>query len=99
MNQLNLKIFNLVSKIPKGKVMTYGQIAKKLGIKSPRLVGRVLHQNIDPKNIPCHRVVFADGSLSYSYAFGGIKEQRENLEKEEVTFIKQKVNLEKDLLK
>ncbi len=84
------RVYNIVSKIPKGKVTTYGAIAKKLKI-SPRLVGRILHVNKDPKNIPCHRVVFADGSLSKSYAFGGMKFQRKRLEKERVKFIKNKV--------
>ncbi len=86
------EVYKIVSKIPKGKVMTYGQIAKKLKI-SPRLVGSILHANKDPKNIPCHRVVFADGSLSKSYAFGGIAKQKEKLMKEEVKFIKGKVVL------
>lgn len=87
------KIYSLVSQIPKGRVMTYGQIAKELKIKSPRIVGRVLHQNLDSKKVPCHRIVFADGSLSKSYAFGGMNKQKETLENEGVQFIKNKVNL------
>lgn len=87
-----IKIFQVVSAIPKGKVMTYGQIAKKLSLKSARIVGKVLHENKDPKNIPCHRVVFADGSLSKNYAFGGIKKQKEKLQMEGVIFEKNKVN-------
>lgn len=73
--------------------MTYGQIAKILKINSARLVGQILHQNKKPKKIPCHRVVFGDGALSKSYAFGGIKKQTEKLKKENVTFIENKVNL------
>lgn len=79
-------IYHLVSLIPKGKVLTYGQIAKFLEIKFSRLVGQVLHQNKDPKNIPCHRVVFGDGGLALSYSFGGIKKQEKQLEKEGVKF-------------
>lgn len=79
----------IVSKIPKGKVMTYGQIAKKLKI-SPRLVGRVLHENKDPENIPCYRVIFSDGSLSKNYAFGGMKKQKKKLIKEGVKFLNNK---------
>lgn len=43
------KIYNFVSKIPKGKVATYGQVAKECGVKSPRQVGFWLHKNVDPK--------------------------------------------------
>jgi methylated-DNA-protein-cysteine methyltransferase-like protein len=92
-------VFKFVAKIPKGKVMTYGQISKKLEINSPRAVGQILHKNVDPKNIPCHRVVFVNGRLSKSYAFGGEKIQKEKLEKEGIKFIGGKVDLKKHLLK
>ena len=72
------KIYNEVKKIKSGETKTYGQIAKRAKT-TPRVVGFSLHRNPDPKNIPCHRVVFKDGSLSSSYAFGGIKEQRRKL--------------------
>jgi len=72
------RIYQEVKKIPKGKVATYGEIAKKAGT-TPRVVGFALHRNIDPKNIPCHRVVFKDGSLSNGYAFGGINVQKKKL--------------------
>ncbi len=91
------KVYKQVSKIPAGKVMTYGQIAKILGLKSPRIVGRVLHQNTDPENIPCHRVVFADGSLSHAYAFGGEQAQKARLQEEGVVFNKDKVAIVTDL--
>lgn len=79
-------VFHLVSLIPKGKVLTYGQIAKILGLKSPRIVGFFLHKNKNPKKIPCHRVVFNDGRLSKKYAFGGLKQQYLKLKKEKVRF-------------
>lgn len=79
-------VYKLVSLIPKGKVTTYGEIAKSLNIKSSRLVGRILHQNQDQKNIPCHRVVFSDGSLAKTYAFGGEKEQKKKLAGEGIAF-------------
>lgn len=102
----NMLVYHLLSLIPKGKVLTYGQINQFLGIGSSRLVGHILHQNKDPK-IPCYKVVFADGSLSKNYAFGGIKKQKEFLEKDGVMFknnqlcngrfIDGKVDLEKSL--
>lgn len=87
------KVYMIVSSIPKGRVMTYGQVAKQTGIRSARAVGQILHRNTDSLHIPCHRVVFADGSLSKHYVFGGEKEQKRKLEEEGVDFIGDKVNL------
>ncbi len=92
-------VYRLVAQIPLGKVMIYGQIAKALKIRSPRLVGRLLHQNQDPKIIPCHRVVFSDGRLSANYAFGGEEKQKEKLIKEGVSFVDKKVDLNRHLFK
>src|SRR3990167_2105767 len=64
---LQTNIYRIVSRIPKGKVLTYGLVAKLVGIKNPRLVGSVLHKNINPKKIPCHRVVNARGKVASSY--------------------------------
>lgn len=87
MGKIFERIYNEVKKIPKGKVATYGEIARKVGI-TPRVVGFALHGNPDPRNIPCHRVVFKDGSLSPGYVFGGSGRQKELLEKEGVGFDK-----------
>ena len=65
-------------KIPKGQTSSYGEIARKAGT-TPRVVGFALHKNPDPKNIPCHRVIFKDGRLSPGYVFGGEGKQREKL--------------------
>lgn len=92
------KILDLVSRIPEGKVTTYGRIAITLDIKSPRSVGKVLHHNPDPKRYPCHRVVFKDGSLSKHFAFGGKKAQMALLKKEGVAFIADKTDLDTNLM-
>lgn len=47
--------------------------------KASRMVGKVLHENPDPSQIKCHRIVFKDGSLSENFAFGGIKRHAELL--------------------
>ena len=62
------RVYRVVRKIPKGKVTTYGEIAKALGTKDSRKVGFALHANKDPK-IPCHRVVNKDGRLAPGFAF------------------------------
>lgn len=91
------KIYNIVSLIPKGKVMTYKQVAQKLNIPNPRVVGFALRKNKDPKHIPCHRVVGASGNLT-GYVFGGIKTKYEILKKEGVIFVDNKhVDLQKSI--
>jgi len=91
------EIYKVVREIPNGKVTTYGRLAKFLKIRSPRYVGKILHNNPNCNLTPCHRVVFADGKLSHSYAFGGIKKQKEKLKKEGVFFKKNNVDLTKSL--
>ena len=57
------EVYKVVKKIPKGKVLTYKQVAEKIGRpKSYRAVGNILNKNFD-SNIPCHRVIRSDGKL------------------------------------
>ena len=93
MNDDYKRIYKLVKTVPSGKVTTYGQISDKLKLNNPRLVGRALHNNPDPKSIPCHRVVNLKGGLAENFAFGGAITQKELLEKEGVSFKKDNVNL------
>ena len=86
-------VYQIVSSIPTGKVMTYGQIAKLAGIKNPRYIGYLLHNNPDPEAIPCHRVVNSVGKLSDAFAFGGYWEQAKRLETEGVEVQGNKINL------
>lgn len=79
------KVYELVKKIPAGRVTTYGTIGRKLGI-SPRVVGYALHLNPDGKQTPCYRVVNREGRVAPVYAFGGKDEQRKRLEAEGVEF-------------
>ncbi len=80
------RVYEVVLRIPRGKVATYGDIARACGApRASRQVGWALHVNPRPGEIPCHRVVFADGSLSDGFAFGGKDIQRGLLEAEGVT--------------
>ena len=66
------RIYDVVKKIPKGKVATYGQVALYAGNpRWARVVGYVLHVNPDPDIIPCYRVVNREGIVSKAFAFGG----------------------------
>lgn len=79
------KIYEVVAKIPKGKVATYGQVALLAGNpRWSRVVGYALHSNPDPERIPCHRVVDRFGSVSKAFAFGGENRQIYLLEDEGV---------------
>lgn len=71
--------------IPKGEVMTYKQVAE-IAETTPNVVGFALHANKDPQKIPCHRVIKSNGTLAKGYAFGGLKKQKQILEKEGVVF-------------
>ena len=77
----------VVQTVPKGKVASYGQIARLVG--NPRLsraVGYALHVNPDPEHIPCYRIVDRFGNLAPSFAFGGENVQRDLLRAEGVGF-------------
>jgi O-6-methylguanine DNA methyltransferase len=72
------KVRDIVRKIPKGKSMTYKEVATKAGNPmAARGVGAIMRSNYN-RDIPCHRVVRSDGSLG-SYNRGGEKRKREIL--------------------
>ena len=78
-------VYELLLKIPTGKLSTYGDLAKALGKPSAsRAIGRILAKNPNPIVVPCHRVVMSDGKLG-GYAYG-ITRKRELLEKEGISF-------------
>lgn len=89
------QVYQLVRKVPAGKVTTYGDVAKQIengelrienyrGI-TPRMVGWALHANKD-SNTPCHRVVTKQGRVALNFAFDGWREQKRRLESEGVGF-------------
>ncbi len=81
------RVYEVVKQIPKGKVLSYGSVARAVGApRSSRHVGWALHCNPQPGIIPCHRVVFKDGSLSGGFAFGGRDVQKAMLLSEGVGF-------------
>ncbi|HEY0220685.1 MAG TPA: MGMT family protein [Candidatus Paceibacterota bacterium] len=75
------KVKEVVRKIPKGKTLTYKEVAKKAGnLKASRVVGNIMKNNYDPK-IPCHRVIRSDGKMG-GYNRGGERKKLELLQKE-----------------
>lgn len=80
------RAYRIVKQIPKGKVVTYGQIAAKLGKpKAARAVGNALHVN-PYKSVPCHRVVNREGRVAPNFGNRGWREQRRKLRLEGVIF-------------
>lgn len=80
-------VYAIVRQIPLGRVASYGQVARLAGApRKARFVGYALHVNPEPGIIPCHRVVFKDGSLAPGFAFGGPNEQKRLLEAEGIGF-------------
>ena len=80
-------VYEIVKQIPRGKVLSYGQIARAAGFpRKAREVGWALHVNPDPEHIPCHRVVNREGRVSPAFVFGGENMQVALLKSEGVEF-------------
>ena len=97
------KVWKLMERIPKGRVTTYGQIARQLNTKACRAVGNACRKNPYAPRVPCHRVVRSDGTIG---GFGGktsgktVKEKARLLGKEDVEVRNGKiVNFKKILFK
>lgn len=90
------KVYLYLLTVPRGKVVTYGQIADYLGNrKLARAVGNILHNNPSEESYPCYKVVNSKGQLSVSFAFGGIEKQKEKLEAEGIEVVNYRVDLAK----
>ncbi len=87
-------VYEFVKTVPCGRVVGYGDVARAIGKpRASRQVGWALHSNPYYGVVPCHRVVFKDGSLAPGFAFGGSGVQRAMLEAEGVKFIGDKVDM------
>ena len=76
------RVYKIAAKIPKGRVSTYGEIAKALKGKAYRAVGSAMNKNPYWPKVPCHRVVNSDGSIG-GFA-SGVKKKIALLKKEGV---------------
>ena len=90
-------VYEFVKTVPKGRVVCYGDVARAIGApRASRQVGWALHSNPYQGIVPCHRVVFKDGSLTRGFAFGGREVQKAILLSEGVGFKEDyKVDIEK----
>ncbi len=81
MTSFQQKVYEAVKQIPKGKVITYKELAKKIGHpRAYRAVGNALNKNPNLRTIPCHRVIKSNGRIGgYRY---GAKRKASLLKKE-----------------
>lgn len=94
------KVYDYLLTIPKGKVVTYKEIAEYLGNpKLCRVVGNILHHNPDENKYPCYKVVSSKGMLSSNFAFGKVEGQKMKLQQEGIEVINNSVDLKKYSLK
>lgn len=70
------RVYLALLDIPRGETITYGELARRIGCRSAQAVGQALKRNPFAPEVPCHRVVAADGSL------GGYNGKREGAELE-----------------
>ena len=76
-----VRVLGVVSKIPKGKILTYKDVAERaLSPRAARAVGSIMAENFNP-DVPCHRVIKSDGTLG-NYNRGGAPQKKKILEKE-----------------
>ena len=88
------RVYRVARSIPRGKVATYGQLARLAGNpKAARAVGMYMKTNPDAPAIPCHRVVASSGALTGYSAKGGIPAKKKMLLKEGVVFRGDRVDL------
>jgi len=93
------QVYSIVSKIPQGKVATYGQIALILGKpRGARAVGWAMRCAPQQLGLACHRVVNSKGTLSPFYVFGDSQIQKQLLSDEGITFTQDgRINMKKHL--
>ncbi|RMD65653.1 MGMT family protein [Candidatus Pacearchaeota archaeon] len=93
----NERCYELVRKVPKGKVTTYAEVARALGTRAYRAVGNAMAKSPGMPQVPCHRVVRSDGKTG-GFALG-TKKKIQMLAKEGVKVRNGKINLEKYFFK
>jgi len=93
MKSFNERCYEILRRVPKGKVTTYKDLAKAMNTKAYRAVGNAMNKNPYAPEVPCHRVIQSDGSLG-GFA-SGTKKKIQMLKAEGVEIINGKINLDK----
>ncbi|MBI2452133.1 MGMT family protein [Candidatus Pacearchaeota archaeon] len=93
----NEKCYEILGRVPKGKVTTYKEIGEALGTRAYRAVGNAMNKNPYAPKVPCHRVVKANGKVG-GFA-SGTKKKIEMLRKECIEIVDGKIELDKFLFR
>ena len=94
MTEFTEQVLQIISNIPNGKVMTYGQVAAYAGNpRGARQVSRILHSMTEKHQLPWHRVINSKGGISLTGEAGFI--QGEMLAEEGIQVINKKIDLKK----
>ncbi len=90
------KVYDVVARIPRGRVLSYGEVARKAGRPgAARAVGTLMaHNPFDKKKVPCHRVVRSDGRIGEYSGKGGRSGKEKLLRQEGVGIENGKVKTE-----
>ena len=68
--KLEEKVYKKLLEVPKGKITTYRDLARAIGLKNgQRVIGKIMNKNPYPVIVPCHRVIKSDGKIG-GYAWG-----------------------------
>ena len=97
MKSFNERCYQILKKVPRGKVTTYKEIGRALKSKAYRAVGNAMNKNPNAPHVPCHRVVQNNGKIG-GYA-SGPKKKIEMLKKEDVEVKNGKVDLKEYMYK
>ena len=94
----NQRCYELLSQIPKGKIVTYKHIANTLNTKAYRAVGNAMANNPNPITVPCHRVIKSNGLIG-GYVFGTkkkinlLEDEGIIIKKDEIVDLKKHIHL------
>ncbi len=89
-------VWKVVSEIPSGHVLTYGEVARLSGMpRAARRVSQALRRAPRDMELPWHRVINAQGKISFPEDSSGWKRQKDKLEGEGVVFLEGKVDLDR----
>ncbi len=75
------RVYLALLEVPRGQTITYGELARRIGCRSAQAVGQALRRNPFAPEVPCHRVVAADGSLG---GYNGRREGEQLLRKRQL---------------
>ena len=89
-------VWQVVQGIPRGHVLTYGEVARLAGMsRAARRVSQAMRRAPRGVKLPWHRVVNAQGKISFPEDSSGYRQQKERLEAEGVIFLNGKIDLDR----